>query len=214
MRWRTGGIEIAPTEGSRSHKEISMQTLVPLTLRLNSEDRRALLAHFLSLDAEDRRLRFGASISDTVIRDYVARLSFGRDGFFAVRDAHGRIIAAAHVAITESSAELGISVAPEHRSRGNGGALFARAVDFLRNRGIREVFVHCLAENAAMRHLAARHGMRLSSQGSESEGRLTLLPATPESHFREWLHDQQAAVLEILRRNGQLAHMLWTMSRQ
>jgi GNAT superfamily N-acetyltransferase len=191
-----------------------MDTIVPLTLRLNSEDRRELLSHFLSLDAEDRRLRFGASIADIVVREYVARLQFGRDGLFAVRDAHGRVIAAVHVAITEGSAELGLSVNPEHRSRGNGGALFARAVDFLRNRGIREVFVHCLAENAAMRHLAVRHGMRLSSQGSESEGRMTLLPATPESHFREWLHDQQAAALMILRRNGQLARVLWTLSRQ
>ena len=191
-----------------------MDTIVPLTLRLNSEDRPALLAHFLSLDAEDRRLRFGASIADIVVREYVARLQFGRDGLFAVRDVHGRVIAAVHVAITEGSAELGLSVDPKHRSRGNGGALFARAVDFLRNRGIREVFVHCLAENAAMRHLAVRHGMRLSSQGSESEGRMTLLPATPESHFREWLHDQQAAALTILRRNGQLARVLWTLSRQ
>jgi GNAT superfamily N-acetyltransferase len=191
-----------------------MDTIVPLTLRLNSEDRRELLAHFLSLDAEDRRLRFGASIADIVVREYVARLQFGRDGLFAVRDAHGRVIAAVHVAITEGSAELGLSVDPEHRSRGNGGALFARAVDFLRNRGVREVFVHCLAENAAMRHLAVRHGMRLSSHGSESEGRLTLLPATPESHFREWLHDQQAAAITLLRRNGELARMLWTLSRQ
>ena len=191
-----------------------MDTIVPLTLRLNSEDRPALLAHFLSLDAEDRRLRFGASIADIVVREYVARLQFGRDGLFAVRDVHGRVIAAVHVAITEGSAELGLSVDPKHRSRGNGGALFGRAVDFLRNRGIREVFVHCLAENAAMRHLAVRHGMRLSSQGSESEGRMTLLPATPESHFREWLHDQQAAALTILRRNGQLARVLWTLSRQ
>lgn len=191
-----------------------MDTIVPLTMRLTHEDRRALLAHFLSLDREDRRLRFGACIPDIVIREYVARLDFGRDGLFAVRDAHGRIVAVAHVAMAGDAAELGLSVDPAHRSVGNGGALFARAVDFLRNRAVHEIYVHCLAENAPMRHLALRHGMRLSSHGSEREGRLTLLPATPESHFREWLHDQQAAALTILRRNGQLARLFWSLARQ
>jgi hypothetical protein len=73
--------------------------------------------------------------------------------------------------------------------------------------------VHCLAENAAMRHLATRHGMRVTLEGSDGEGYLALRPATPESHFREWLQDQQGAALEILRRNARLARMMWTLSR-
>ena len=174
-----------------------MKTIAPLTLRLNSEDREALLSHFLALDAEDRRLRFGASVGDVVVREYVMRLDFGRDGLFAVRGDDGSVIAAVHVAVGADAAELGLSVGPAHRGHGVGGALFGRAVDFLRNRGLHEVHVHCLAENAAMRHLATRHGMRLSSHGSESEGRLALLPATPESYFREWLHDQQARLYPI-----------------
>ena len=92
-----------------------------------------------------------------------------------------------------------------------GGALFARAADFLRNRGIRKVLVHCLAENAAMRHLAARNGMRIVTQGIESEGYLTLPAATPESQYREWLQDQQAAAVEILRRNLRFGRMLWKL---
>src|SRR5205814_5860826 len=107
---------------------------------------------------------------------------------------------------------LGLSVLNGYRSRGNGGALFARAVDFLRNRGVHEVHVHCLAENAAMRHLALRHGMRISSHGSESNGCLALLPATSESQFREWLHDQQAAAVEIVRRNARFTRMLRRLS--
>src|SRR5258706_9051671 len=125
-----------------------MNTNAPLTLRLSEQDHYPLLSHFLALDTDDRRLRFGASVGDLVIRRYVARLDFGHDGLFAVRDAEGRIVAAAHVAISKDVAELGLSVSNGHRSRGNGGALFARAVDFLRNRGMHEVHVHCLAENA------------------------------------------------------------------
>ncbi len=188
-----------------------MKTNTPLTLRLSEEDRAALLSHFLTLDAEDRRLRFGASIADVVVGEYVQRLDFGRDGLFAVRDPEGRVVAAAHIAVGSGTAELGLSVHPAHRGRGNGGALFARAVDFLRNRGIEEVFVHCLSENAVMRHLATRYGMRLTSQGSESQGRLALRPATAESHFREWLQDQQSAAVEIVRRNARLARLMWSL---
>ena len=189
-----------------------MTNIPPLTLRLTRDDRDALLEHFLALDLHDRRLRFGAPAGDTVVREYVERLDFVHDGLFAVRDAEGAIVAAVHVANGRKSAELGLSVSAGHRGRGCGGALFARAVDFLRNRGTRKVFVHCLAENEAMRHLAKRHGMRLTTDGVESQGYLTLLEATPESHYREWLQDQQAAAVEILRRNTRLARMLWRLS--
>ena len=183
----------------------------PLTLRLTRDDRDALLQHFLSLDSENRRLRFGSPAADQVVREYVERLDFVHDGLFAVRDAEGAIVAAVHVASGRKAAELGLSVSAGHRGRGCGGALFARAVDFLRNRGTRKVFVHCLAENAVMRRLAMRHGMRLTTQGGESEGYLTLPEATPESRYREWLQDQQAAAVEILRRNTRLARMLWRL---
>jgi hypothetical protein len=188
-----------------------MTNIPPLTLRLNRQDRDALLSHFLTLDAEDRRLRFGNSIGDGVVQEYIERLDFVRDGFFAVRHGDDRIVAAVHVAIGEKYAELGLSVSPGFRARGCGGALFARAVDFLRNRDVGAVFVHCLAENQAMRHLALRHGMKLTSQGTESDGYLTLPGATTESRFREWLHDQQAAAVEILRRNTRLANLMWRL---
>ena len=185
-----------------------MKKIPPLTLRLASADREALLSHVLALDAEDRRLRFGTHAGDEVLHEYLDRIDFVHDGVFAVRDGEGAIVAAVHVAIGEHSGELGLSVSAGHRGRGCGGALFARAVDFLRNRGIREVFVHCLAENDVMRRLATRYGMRLTSQGSESDGHLALPMATPESHFREWLQDQQATAVEILRRNAALARRL------
>jgi GNAT superfamily N-acetyltransferase len=190
-----------------------MKTIVPLTLRLNGADRIALLSHFLALDPEDRRLRFGAAVADEVIGQYVERLDLGRDGLFAVRDDDDGLAAVVHVAIGDSTGELGLSVLPAHRGRGIGGLLFARAVDFLRNRGLSAVRVHCLAENAAMRHLATRYRMQLTFDGSEGEGFLSLRPATPESYFREWLQDQQAAAVEILRQNARLARLAWTLSR-
>jgi GNAT superfamily N-acetyltransferase len=173
-----------PHKNTRSNDSI-------ITVRLGESDREALLDHFLALDGEDRRLRFGAAVADARLREYVAHLDFGRDGLYAVRGDELRVLAAVHVALSPRSAELGLSVLPAHRDGGLGNALFQRAVTFLRNREVREVFVHCLSENGRMLHLARKNGMRTLHSGAESDARLTLAPATVESFISEWLDDQK-----------------------
>jgi len=119
-----------------------------------------------------------------------------------VHDDNLRLVAVVHVAVTEASAELGLSVLPGFRGDGLGSELFARAVMHLRNRGIREVFIHCVTENAAIMHLARKHGMRLVYDGSESDAYLELAPSTPQSIFAEWYQEQQAQAIQAMRRNN------------
>jgi len=175
------------------------------TVRLGELDRPALATHFLALGAEDRRLRFGASISDDGLRDYVARIDFERDGLFAVQGEQLQVIAAVHIATTGHAAELGLSVLPDVRGRGYGDALFRRAVTFLRNRGVREVFVHCLAENGAMMHLARKNGMGVTHSAGETDARLALDPATADSFVNEWLDDQKGRAVQAVRANARIA---------
>jgi ribosomal protein S18 acetylase RimI-like enzyme len=86
---------------------------------------------------------------------------------------------------------MGLSVLPGCRGKGYGDALLRRAVTYLRNRGVREVFVHCLTENSAMMHLARKNGMRIIYSGGESDARLELDAATADSFVAEWLDDQR-----------------------
>ena len=180
-----------------------------LPVRLRECDRAALAEHFIALEPEDRRLRFGSPIHDDALRDYVARIDFLNDGVFAVQDERLRIVAAIHVALTGESAELGLSVLPGFRGDHLGSALFARAVMHLRNRGIGSVYVHCLRENAAMMHIARKNGMQLTSEGSESDARLELMPATPQSHLTEWVQDQQAQAVQVMRQHARLSRALF-----
>jgi RimJ/RimL family protein N-acetyltransferase len=152
-----------------------MLKVTPITTRLLAFERTDLEAHFIALGPEDRRLRFGASLGDDALSAYVARIDFERDRVFAVRDGGTSIVAAVHVAVAGRNAELGLSVLPGFRGCGLGSALFSRAVFHLRNRGIHEVFAHCISENAAMLHLARKHGMRVLRHGSESDARLALM---------------------------------------
>jgi GNAT superfamily N-acetyltransferase len=155
---------------------------VPIVAReLNRLERPKLAAHFLALGPEDRRLRFGLSISDASIAEYVAHIAFGRDAVFGVFDDELNLAGAAHLARAEDHAELGISVLPAHRGRGIGGALLERAHTHARNWATGILFMHCLSENAAMMHLARKQGMRIAAASGEADAHLELAPASPSS---------------------------------
>jgi ribosomal protein S18 acetylase RimI-like enzyme len=147
------------------------------TVRLHEADRASLAAHFLALGPEDRRLRFGLSLADESLRDYVARLDFRHDRLFGVHDGNLELVAVVHAAPGEAGSELGLSVLPGWRGQGVGDALFRRAVSFLRKRGTQAVFVHCLAENAAMLHLARKNGMKIVFSSGEADAYLALQPS-------------------------------------
>jgi len=149
-------------------------------VRLCGEHRQALLDHFLALDDEDRRLRFGAALRGPAIGSYVRAIDFDRDGVFGMMD-HATLIAVAHAALGEGPAELGISVLPEWRRQGVGDALFDASVDFMRGRGVREALTYCLTENGAMMQLARKHGMLLDENEGHANGRLRISLAPPRA---------------------------------
>ncbi len=169
-----------------------MSTSIQLPMRLRRADRAAITEHFLALDREDRRLRFGAYLHDDAIRALEERIDFERDEIFGIFDDELRLAAVVHVAFYPDKAELGLSVRAGWRGRGLGNALFARAVMHLTNRGVREVFVHCLGENAAMMHLARRNAMGVVPDGPETDARLRLPRATAASILAEWVWDHNS----------------------
>lgn len=182
-----------------------MTGTIPLPIRLGPADRAAITRHFLALGPDDRRLRFGASLSDDAVRMLEERIDFDRDEIFGIAGDDLRLEAVVHVAFYPGKAELGLSVLPGARGRGLGNALFSRAVMHLVNRGVREVFVHCLAENGAMMHLARKNGMRVVHDGGETDAYLALPRATAGSVLAEWIWDQNARLAHELRRVTHLA---------
>jgi GNAT superfamily N-acetyltransferase len=172
-----------------------------LTRELSPLERPALERHFLALGADDRRLRFGASLNDFALRAYVARIDFDADAVFGVYDDRLRLAGAAHLARSDGHAELGVSVLQGHRGRGVGGALLARAHRHARNWGVRRLFMHCLGENSAMLSLARSQGMALVASSGEVDAWLGLPPADAASLLGE-AFEQRVALFDYALKQG------------
>lgn len=143
-------------------------------------DRAALQAHFLALDSEDRRLRFGVTLRDERIAAYVDGIDFDADTVLGVHDYGGSLVGAAHLARTGRDGELGLSVLPACRNRGIGNALLCRAAQHARSVGLERLFMHCLAENGAVVHLARKNRMRIGHEQGEANAWLELFTPVPD----------------------------------
>jgi RimJ/RimL family protein N-acetyltransferase len=189
----------------------------PATLvrELDDTHRAAALSHFLALEAEDRHLRFGSPTSDAIIERYVANLNFNRDALFGVFNDALDLVGIAHLAYVPSandgtrSAEFGVSVLHDDRHRGLGAGLLARAAVHARNTHIDTLFVHCLAKNKAMMHLAHKLGMRVEFAYGDADAYLILPPANAQSILHEASQEHMADLDYALKANLKQSKQIW-----
>lgn len=169
--------------------------------RLNPRHREDIARHLLQLPGEDRRLRFGRSIGDEAIREYVAGIDFARDRVFGIHDPALELTGVGHLALdTEAQvAELGLSVDPGCRTKGFGFALLQRALLHAANLGYRVLFMYCLAENRIMMHLARKAGLTVVIESGEADARLTLDRGAHGGALKEAMADQFALVDILLK---------------
>ena len=173
-----------------------LPVMVPIR-SLGANHRGRIAKHLLSLDDNDRYLRFGYMARDEQIQKYVDTLDFERDDIFAIYNRKLEILAVAHLAFAaahgyDKCAEFGVSVVPAARGRGYGARLFERAAMHASNEGVRMMFIHALSENAPMLAIARKAGARVQRDGSESEAYLTLPDASIDSRVTEMLEEQLA----------------------
>lgn len=143
-------------------------------------DAPALRQHLLELDPEDRRLRFGHSVSDQVIDEYVAAVDWTRAELFGWLE-DGRLIGVAELAygdrgapVDPRGAELAITVLRDFQNRGIASELMRRALVTARNRNVATVTMQCLIENRKMQHLARKFEGALHFEGGEVEADVSL----------------------------------------
>ncbi len=203
----------APQATAQTNVSRKADVLVPI--RSLGENHRARIArHLKALDVHDRYFRFGFAANDEQIDRYVNGLNFERDEIFGIYNRNLVLIAVAHLAYAPDtganpSAEFGVSVLAQARGRLYGTRLFERAMMHARNVGVNRLYVHVLSENAAMLRIARHAGSTFVCDGAETEGHLTLPPATLNCHLTELVEEQLAqANYQIKLQARQLRHTL------
>lgn len=187
---------MAPTRSTAQRQAPAEAGVVPIR-ELDGSHHAEIVRHLLSLDANDRYLRFGYAATDEQIRRYAEGLDFQRDTLFGIFNRRLHLIAMAHLAFSvdpqlRSCAEFGVSVGKASRGKGYGSRLFQRAVVHARNEGVSQLFIHALSENTAMLKIARNAGAVLERAGSETEAHLRLPPADFDSRVSELLSEQRA----------------------
>ena len=169
-----------------------------LPVRTLAEHHRGrVLDHLLTLNDQDRHLRFGHVASDEQIGRYVTQLDFGRDEIFGVFDDRLTLVAMAHLAFDGDGglAEFGVSVFPHLRGRGIGARLFSHAVTHARNHGAHSMAIHIARENTAMLSIVRRAGAHISFDGPDAVAQLGL-PADTLGSQIEAIVERKAADID------------------
>ena len=190
---------------------------------LSERDRRRLLMHFLALGDNDRLLRFGMVLPDDLITRYVQTLDFTRDTVFGVFDDNLALVGVGHLAFAPREtnpvlsdatlkaqiAEFGVSVSASARGRGVGSKLFERAAIHCRNEDVDTLYMHCLASNQTMIHIAKKAGMEIHRDYGEADAYLKLTPANPGSMLAEAVEEQFASLDYTFKANTKAAMKWW-----
>jgi len=166
-----------------------MNLKTPKIVRISHHSSESMLDHFLRLKLEDRRLRFGMSVSEEYIRKYVEGINFKRDTLYAIFDSQLRIVACSHLGIVDNSAELGLSVDTEFRSQGYGMALFERAIVAVKSKAIDQIYMVCLAENRPIMNMAKKLKMKVVTQYGDADAHLNI-HAEPMEVFENTIQEK------------------------
>ena len=163
--------------------------------------------HLLRLDSDSRNRRFGGAVSDDFIRSYAETAR----GFGVV--IHGFVVGdtlrgCGELRMSSSpftrEAEAAFSIEKPWQSHGVGSVLLERTLLAARNRGVKALHMHCLADNERMQQLARKFDADLhfdfgSVIGEVDPPRSTLLSLT-----REMMADGHAVTSAIFEAQSRL----------
>jgi len=128
-----------------------------------------------SQNAETRELYFGVAGNDHVINHLMDRInSFPDDHYILVARDKNAWVGTLHIAVDGTTVEFGLIVAPERRGEGIASLMLEEALVWARNRGYRELFMHCLGWNKPIQHLCNKHGLKPRNAYGDAEVQIEL----------------------------------------
>jgi len=143
-------------------------------------------------DEETLELYFGVSGNDHVIHALMDRVTSNpKQHFFLIAQDQECWVGTIHIAVSGRVVEFGIIVDAEYRGQGIANRLMDEALLWARNRGYKELFMHCLGWNKPIQHLCHKHGLEPRNMYGDSEVEIKLQPANWGTIAREFYIKQQ-----------------------
>ncbi|MTI43868.1 acetyltransferase (GNAT) family protein [Roseibium hamelinense] len=167
---------------------------IGLPRRVHAQDEQRLLRHFLQLDSNDRRYRFGSPVSDGNLQDYVQMIDLQDDTLFAVEDTNLHFVGVGHLSMDAEHAHIGVSVLQGWRGKGVAKSLVRRCLQRARNADVEVVHMTRLMDNRPMAVLEKKLGFVTFSTDAETEAEKTMSGLTLCSLIAEGLDDWLAAI--------------------
>lgn len=161
-------------------------------------------------DEETRQLYFGVSGSDHVINALMDRVVGNPDDhYFLVAKDKNRWVGTIHIAVNNRVVEFGVIVDEEYRGQGIANTLMDEALVWARNRGYKELFMHCLGWNKPIQHLCRKHGLETKNMYGDSEVEVKLPPANWITINKEFCIKQRNMYHMFLQNNWALYQELY-----
>lgn len=157
--------------------------------------------HLLRLDAESRQRRFSGAVSDDFIARHAASargVGVVVHGFFIDGVLRGAAELRSFGSLFAREAEAAFSVEQPWQSQGVGSMLLERTLLTARNRAIKSLQMHCLANNQRMQQLARKFEADLKFDFGSVVGEVDAPRSTPLSLMREAVADAHGVASSIL----------------
>jgi len=148
--------------------------------------------HLLRLDRESRSRRFSGAVSDEFVAHHATsagKLGIVLHGFFVDGILRGAAELRSFGSVFARAGEAAFSIEQPWQSHGVGTILLERTLLSARNRGIKSLQLHCLADNSRMQQLARKFDADLKFDFGSVVGEVDPPRYTPLSLMREAVAD-------------------------
>jgi len=163
--------------------------------------------HLLRLDSESRHRRFSGAVSDEFIARHAASagdVGVVVHGFFVGGTLRGAAELRPYGLTFAREGEAAFSIEQPWQSQGVGSMLLERTLLSARNRGIKSLHMHCLADNKRMQQLARKFEADLHFDFGSVVGEVDPPRSTVLSLMREAMADAHGVSASILEAQSRL----------
>jgi GNAT superfamily N-acetyltransferase len=159
-----------------------------ITTRFLSIDHYELYGSWLREQSEETlNTYFGIATSPTYITHLIdGIISNPEEHYFLIATQGTTWAGVIHMArISERDMEFGVMVAESYRNQGIADLLMSEAIIWIRNRGFDTLYLHCVAWNRAMKHLAHKHGLVMQEDHGDVDVCTRIPPPSMISYAQE-----------------------------